>query len=90
MWKFIAGVILGGAIMAGILIPVIFDQRREKLSLGLKHGNINGQLFVIEFLSKYFGSPSYQNESNCVDEISCKDRSIIIVNEAGKTTLKIR
>ena len=90
MLKFVTGAILGGIIMAGILIPVIFDQRKEKLALGYKMGIIKGELSVIEFLGKYFESALQKHEKDYINQFNCKERAVFIIRENGKITLKIR
>jgi hypothetical protein len=87
MKKFAAGFVMGGAVCAVVLVPVLLAERASKFNFGRHHGQIDGRREAAEALGREFGQ--YDGRSPYKVLFSVKTIEVISVETNGIKTVRI-
>ena len=88
MKKFILGVFVGAAIAAGVLVPLLLSERRDKFEYGRFHGGNSARLDIARRLPEALGR-DLDPSSECTNRfLEVKDAIIWIVDRNGVKTLR--
>lgn len=87
MKNVIIGVIIGVIISTIAFVPILDSQRKEKMELGRGFGFTDGAMAVIEFLDRNFTEKKKSDET-VIENFSCKDRSVFIIESESSRTIK--
>jgi hypothetical protein len=86
MNKAIIGFVVGGAVTAAVLVPIIKYEQHEKYNYGRHIGRIDGQLEVFHFLEKHFAKQGDEQVPS-VEWFSVKGQMIYIVKQDEAVTV---
>ena len=87
MKNIIIGIIVGVTISATVFIPILDSQKKEKMELGRRFGFTDGALAVIKFLDRNF-TKEKKSDDVVIENFSCKDRSVYIIESESFRTIK--
>jgi hypothetical protein len=87
MKKFVLGFIVGVAVCAVILVPILLAERRNKFDYGRNQGHIDGLREAANALGKEFGYYHDHSPNNVL--FSVKTTDVISVETNGIKTVRI-
>ena len=87
MRKIIIGMVLGAAIAAGLLIPILIHERHAKFEFGRKNGRIDSLFDAADALDKEFGR--YDGNAEYKRLFHVKTTDVISIETNGVKTVRI-
>jgi hypothetical protein len=89
MRNLVTGILIGGCLASSVLVPLIFQQRRNWYEQGVVHGRFNGLHEAADAIEKEFGRYRGKGKYSLLFGDRMKTPGVVLLDEADTKTVRV-